>query len=98
MKTKMSIATVWGLLYMKRATKLFIVFFTLMFFVSSAFASGFDIEEATKSVLKLVGFFENDSETYVTGSSFVAFKSNILVTNYHVIEGVTRMYASDHFK
>jgi len=80
---------------MKRATKLFIVFFTLMFFVSSAFASGFDIEEATKSVLKLVGFFENDSETYVTGSGFVAFKNNILVTNYHVIEGVTSMYASD---
>ncbi len=97
MNTKMSIATVWGLLYMKRATKLFIVFFVFMFFVSSAFASGFDIEEATKSVLKLVGFFDNDSETYVTGSGFVAFKNNILVTNYHVIEGVTSMYASDDY-
>lgn len=80
---------------MKRATKLFIVFSVFMFFVSSAFASGFDVEEATKSVLLLVGFFDNDTENYVTGSGFVAFKNNILVTNYHVIDGVSSMYASD---
>lgn len=43
------------------------------------------LAEVTASVLKLECYDYNE-EVYATGSGFVAFDSNIIVTNYHVIE------------
>ena len=90
---------------MKRATKLFIVFFTLMFFVSSAFASGFtqnsdQIEEAARSVLKLYVYdspYADVEDYYATGSGFVALNSSTLITNYHVIDGAEWVLALDDY-
>lgn len=54
------------------------------------------INEAAQSVLKLE-VYDEDNYLICTGSGFVAFNSNILVTNHHVMEDATmiRAYADD---
>ena len=44
------------------------------------------IEKISRSVVKLTCYDEFGNE-YVSGSGFFAFESNLIVTNYHVIEG-----------
>lgn len=67
--------------------------------VSSSHASGFsqnadEIEKAADSVLLLIG--ADDSYSSITqGSGFIAFNSSTLITNYHVIDGLTSLFAFD---
>lgn len=90
---------------MKRATKLFLVLFVSLFFVSCAFASGFtqnsdQIEEAARSVLKLYVYdspYADVEDYYATGSGFVALNSSTLITNYHVIDGAEWVLALDDY-
>lgn len=46
------------------------------------------IAEASNSVVML-NCYNKDGELYATGSGFVAFDNNVIVTNYHVISGDT---------
>lgn len=43
------------------------------------------LKEVTSSVLR-IECYDRDGELYATGSGFVAFESDTIVTNYHVIE------------
>ncbi len=52
------------------------------------------IEETAKSVLFL-GIFYNEGEIVSTASGFVAFDSQTIVTNYHVIEDAALVFAGD---
>ena len=68
----------------------------IMLFASFASASGFiqdvaGMNKAAKSVFKLIAYV--NGEAYATGSGFVAYTNNLLVTNYHVIEGADRIVA-----
>ena len=72
----------------------------LVSFCFGAYGSGFTqnadaIEQATKSVLKIFVFENVNDEPVGTGSGFVAFSPLILVTNYHVIDNATALYAMD---
>ena len=88
---------------MKRATRLLICILMMVLLVSGACASGFtqngdQIEEATKSVLKLFIYEEENvaaDEYTATASGFVAFSSSMLITNYHVIDGAVEIWAVD---
>lgn len=53
------------------------------------------ISEVAKSVVKINVFDEND-ELMMNGSGFSVFKSNYVVTNYHVIEGAYRIEIVTH--
>lgn len=44
------------------------------------------ISEASRSVVK-VNCYDKRGELYTTGSGFASFADNVIVTNYHVIEG-----------
>lgn len=46
------------------------------------------IAQASNSVVML-NCYDKDGELYATGSGFVAFENNVIVTNYHVISGDT---------
>jgi fibronectin type 3 domain-containing protein len=75
----------------------------LVMVASSASASSFQtdydaIEQTVQSVLML-GLMDENKEFYGNGSGFVAFDSNTLVTNYHVIDGAAEIWAvSDNSK
>lgn len=49
-----------------------------------------DIESVKDSVVMIVTYDENNNEIG-TGSGFCAYKSNYIVTNYHVIEGASKI-------
>lgn len=70
----------------------------LSFNCSCANADGFsndpdEIEKAAKSVLKLE-VYDFFGRMIKTGSGFVAFDNNTLVTNYHVIENSSKIIAN----
>jgi S1-C subfamily serine protease len=46
------------------------------------------IEEADKSVL-FVSCYDKDGELYCTGSGFLLYDDKTVVTNYHVVDGVS---------
>ncbi len=75
----------------------------LALFASSASASYFQndydaIEQTVQSVLML-GLLDENEEFFGNGSGFVAFDSNTLVTNYHVIDKAAEIWAvSDNGK
>ncbi len=75
----------------------------LVLFASSASAASFQndydaIEQTVQSVLML-GLFDENEEIVGNGSGFVAFNSNTLVTNYHVIDEAAKICAvSDNGK
>jgi hypothetical protein len=75
----------------------------LVLFSASACASSFQndyeaIEKTVQSVLML-GLLDESEEFVGNGSGFVAFNSNTLVTNYHVIDGAAEIWAiSDNGK
>ena len=85
---------------MKKCLLCLIVLLICIVLSSSSIADGFTkdgdaIEKAAKSVLMLGAFNDNEPDTYYTGSGFVAFNNSTLITNYHVIEGATEIYAAD---
>ena len=52
------------------------------------------IEKLSKSVLML-NIYDTKDELFATGSGFVAFENDILVTNYHVIDKAYKIEAVD---
>ena len=71
----------------------------LSLFTFTAYAAGFSsdadaIEKAAKSVLYLE-MFNIKKQLIGNASGFVAFESNIMVTNYHVIDGAYYITAYD---
>ena len=73
-----------------------IIAMTICLLFACSFAVGFSAEQVAKSVLKLYVYLnENDEDYSATGSGFVAFDSNTLITNYHVIEDAALIFASD---
>ena len=51
------------------------------------------VEQAAKSVFMLE-VYDNHNTRIAIGSGFIAFESNIIVTNYHVIEGASYIIAN----
>ena len=85
---------------MKRATRLLIYILMMVLLVSGACASGFAsnpdaIDKAAKSVLQIAGTHKDDPEMLSLGSGFIAFNSSTLITNYHVIDDLSELYAWD---
>jgi fibronectin type 3 domain-containing protein len=68
--------------------------------ITPVYATGFQndyvaINEAADSMLMLVTYIDDTDEPEATGSGFIAFSSDILITNYHVVEGSLYIYAID---
>ena len=83
---------------MRLYTAIFYIFICLLLFpVVSLGESGFStdpdaIEKAADSVFMLE-VYSNNNQQIAIGSGFVAFDSNLLITNYHVIDGSSYVIA-----
>ncbi len=81
---------------MKRTISALVLLLLFVFGSGAAMAAGFSgdpaaMNQAAQSVLKLEAY--RSDELFATGSGFIAINSNILITNYHVIQGADKMIA-----
>ncbi|MDI9520383.1 MAG: trypsin-like peptidase domain-containing protein [Bacillota bacterium] len=77
---------------MKRLISVFLILAVLLSFqggfASCSFQNDYEgIDQAAKSVLMLLVYSAGGNDHDTTGSGFVAFDNQTLITNYHVIEG-----------
>ena len=80
---------------MKRMVAFLLVLCLLMSFQTGAFAANIPFYEDSQAIARaaesvlLLTCYDNEGNTVATGSGFLAFEDGIIVTNYHVIDGIT---------
>ena len=57
--------------------------------------NGDAIEKAADSVLQIAGLQADNPDMITSGSGFIAFNNKTIITNYHVIDGLSGLYAWD---
>ena len=82
-------------MYMKRMIAFLLVLCLLMSFQVGAFAANIPFYEDSQAIARaaesvlLLTCYDNEGNAVATGSGFLAFEDGIIVTNYHVIDGIT---------
>lgn len=82
-------------MYMKRMIAFLLVLSLLVSFQSEAFAANTPFYEDSQAIARaaesvlLLTCYDNEGNVVATGSGFLAFEDGIIITNYHVIDGIT---------
>lgn len=84
-----------GVLVIATAVLLFIIFSGNGFelFGSADFSEDIDAMEVASQSVVMLNCYDKNNDLVATGSGFVAFEDDVIITNYHVIEGAYSLVA-----